>query len=310
MYFSILANEFKSDDIKTVEELKNKILNAPIEPAPVCVDLDYIFSWKEFIGPNLADPPLKNHSMYHSFIVAKEEGVVKFRAKRYPQDKEYVPRAGLRLVKEGVQFIPVGAADFRVESIPFDKINRTISVMTSMLPLGEKILIQNSYDRLRDKLEAAPKRKHLFEKLDLASLPKIDYSVRNGPPISICDDGLVEEITGDLLEESISEGSLEEIREDIDVCVYSEETAGRPWVGRVRQMLPGGKFVIHWFNRKSGRGQFFKAMALPDGSPYLSEIDLETIMFWAFTEDSRDDGFKISTFWQDVIQKEYEKLDS
>ena len=248
--------------------------------------------------------------MYHSFIVAKEEGVVKFRAKRYPQDKEYVPRAGLRLVKEGVQFIPVGAADFRVESIPFDKINRTISVMTSMLPLGEKILIQNSYDRLRDKLEAAPKRKHLFEKLDLASLPKIDYSVRNGPPISICDDGLVEEITGDLLEESISEGSLEEIREDIDVCVYSEEKAGRPWVGRVRQMLPGGKFVIHWFNRKSGRGQFFKAMALPDGSPYLSEIDLETIMFWAFTEDSRDDGFKISTFWQDVIQKEYEKLDS
>ena len=189
------------------------------------VDLDYIFNWKEFIGPNLADPPLKNHSMYHSFIVAKEEGVVKFRAKRYPQDKEYVPRAGLRLVKEGVQFIPVGAADFRVESIPFDKINRTISVMTSMLPLGEKILIQNSYDRLRDKLEAAPKRKHLYEKLDLASLPKIDYSVRNGPPISICDDGLVEEITGDLLEESISEGSLEEIREDIDVCVYSEETA-------------------------------------------------------------------------------------
>ena len=107
MYFSILANEFKSDDIKTVEELKNKILNAPIEPAPVCVDLDYIFSWKEFIGPNLADPPLKNHSMYHSFIVAKEEDVVKFRAKRYPQDKEYVPRAGLKVVKEGVQFIPV-----------------------------------------------------------------------------------------------------------------------------------------------------------------------------------------------------------
>ena len=179
-----------------------------------------------------------------------------------------------------------------------------------MLPLSEKILIQNSYDRLRDKLEAAPKRKHLYEKLDLASLPKIDYSVRNGPPISICDDGLFEEITGDLLEESISEGSLEEILEDIDVCVYSEETAGRPWVGRVRQMLPGGKFVIHWFNRKSGRGQVFKAMALPDGSPYLSEIDLETIMFWAFTEDRRDDGFKISTFWQDVIQKEYEKLDS
>ena len=85
--FSILANEFKTDDIKTIEELFEMILNSPIEPKPVCNEVDYIFGWKEYISPLLAAPPLKNHSLYHSFSINKEEGVVKFRAKKFYIEK-------------------------------------------------------------------------------------------------------------------------------------------------------------------------------------------------------------------------------
>lgn len=290
-----------------MEELTALILNAPIEPSPVCLELEYIFAWKQFIIPFLADPPLKNHSQYHSFMVNKEEDVVKFRAKRYPQDREFVPRAGIRIVRDGVNFEPVGAADFRVNSIPFDRISKTIRIMTSRLPLNEKITIQESWDRLRDRIELSPHRQHLLEKMDLNSLPKIIYET--APEVSISVNESFDEITGDLLEENISEGNLDEICEDIDVCVYSEEATGRPWVGRVKQMLPGGKFVIHWYSRRSGRGQVFTAMTLANGQPFLSEIELESIMFWAMSEDRREDSFKISTFWQDVIRREYEQLD-
>ena len=75
-------------------------------------------------------------------------------------------------------------------------------------------------------------------------------------------------------------------------------------------MLPGRKFVIQWFNRKSGRGKTFTAMTNEDGTPNLSELELDTIMFWAMTENRKVDSFILSQFWLESIRLEYEKLDS
>ena len=116
-----MAKEFKSD-IKTVEDLKQKIVDAPIKPKPICRSLEHIFGWKEFVTPWLADPPLTNHSNYNSFKWQKEEDSVKFRAKKLPQDNEFVPRAGIRLLKEETPFYPVDPAEFRTHEIPFDRI--------------------------------------------------------------------------------------------------------------------------------------------------------------------------------------------
>ena len=48
-------------------------------------------------------------------------------------------------------------------------------------------------------------------------------------------------------------------------------------------MLPGRKFTIQWFSRRSGRGQVFKAMTRADGSLYLSEVELDSITLWEMT---------------------------
>ena len=72
--FSILTSEFKSDNITTVEDLKDKILNAPIQPKPVCKSLEYIFGWKDFVTPWLSAPQLANHSKYNSFSFHQKEG--------------------------------------------------------------------------------------------------------------------------------------------------------------------------------------------------------------------------------------------
>ena len=120
--FSILANEFKGD-ILTVDELKEKILNASgITPKPECRHLWYIFGWKAYITEHLSHVPLQNHSRFNSFSICFEDGIAKLRGKRLPQDSDFVPRAGLRLLKDGHTNSPVGAAEFRVEKIEFDKI--------------------------------------------------------------------------------------------------------------------------------------------------------------------------------------------
>ena len=246
---SILANELKSD-ITTIEDLKHKLENAPIKPKSICRSLDFIFGWKSFVTPCLTDPPLVHHSRYNSFIVRKEQGLVKFRAKRLPQDNdsELEPRAGLRLLKENTQFLPVEAAEFRTSEIPFDRIFRTVSVITSKLPLLEKMRIQGSWDRLRDELEGFPGRRSTLRKMILTDLPKQRRNVPPAIPDFLLDAHDGNEISGNLHDESIEEGSLDEISEDIDVCVYTDSSKGKPkpWVGRVKQMLPGGKFVIQW----------------------------------------------------------------
>ena len=276
----------------------------------MCESLDFIFGWKSFVTPWLTDPPLANHSKYHSFALQKEGGKVKFRAKRLPQDTELVPRAGIRLLLDETIFYPVDSADFRTEEILFDKIFKAVSTITSKMPLCEKMRIQNSWDRLRGSLESFPRRRTSLRKMIITDLPK---QAKNDLPIAPdflrdAEDGNT--ISGDLHEEDIEEGSLEEIHEDMDVCVYTEVSVGRPWVGRVKQMLPGRKFVIQWFNRKSGRGKTFTAMTNEDGTPNLSELELDTIMFWAMTENRKVDSFILSQFWLESIRLEYEKLDS
>ena len=65
--FSILANDFKSQDVFSVQELKAIIEAAPIKPRAIAKDLDYTFDWKKYVTPNLSDPELRNHSKYNSF---------------------------------------------------------------------------------------------------------------------------------------------------------------------------------------------------------------------------------------------------
>ena len=104
--FSILADEFKSSDILTIEGLKEKILSAPMSPKPIVRQLWYVFGWKNFISDKLSEVELKNPSKFHT-IRSDENGDVKLRAKVLPQDQVIVPRAGLRLLKIGLQFSPI-----------------------------------------------------------------------------------------------------------------------------------------------------------------------------------------------------------
>ena len=65
-------------------------------------------------------------------------------------------------------------------------------------------------------------------------------------------------LTGNLCPELIEDGDLDEdIEQGTDVVVYTEATRKRPWVGRVSELLPNKKFIIHWYQRRSGSGNTF-----------------------------------------------------
>ena len=168
--FSILAHEFKSSDIRTVDELKMKIRNSPIVPKPVVETLWYTWDFKSFISPHLN--PLSSHSFFNSFQITKEAGLVRFRCKKLPQSPEYGPPGGLKLIKDGVKLEPIGAADFRIEQLELDKMLRNFEVVFEHLELEDKMNVMGSWNSVRKDLQALPFRMDGMEKMDLESLPR------------------------------------------------------------------------------------------------------------------------------------------
>ena len=240
----------------------------------------------------------------------KREGkrLVVFRAKKLPQDKRMVPRAGIRLLREGVEFEPIGAAEFRVEDVKFDAILRGINTFLSKRPVAERRPVLASWDRLRDHLESLPRRADTFPKMKLLDFPQ---QVREGVSVpeylEVVEDE--SELTGDLHPEEVEDGDLDrDIATGMDVCVYTADKRWRPWVGRVVELLGNRKFLIHWYSRK-GRSRKFEAMSNANGERCVSEMDYECVMAWQMSENRTPTSFILSSFWLNYMAMEYAKYD-
>ena len=306
------AGEFRISEILTVDALKEKIVNAPIQPKPICDTLWYIYDWNTHMLSELAEPHLQNHSKYNSFLISRESGLAKLRAKKLPQDVNLVPRAGIRMLKENYDFVPIGAAEFRIDKIKFDEIFRGLHVYTSSLDFERKAHILSSWDRLRSKLESLPRMAHNLLPMKLSDLP-VQVDVDHADQVTENDQEDYPELVGDLYPEVAVDGSIEDdVSLGMECCVYTREKSGRPWVGRVVEILENRKFKIHWFVRKTTRSRVFKALNNSDGSPSLSTVHYDTVMFWNVSEpQTRTSGsFALGAYWLKVIEREYAVIDS
>ena len=286
--FSILVQEFKQVEIRSVDDLFKIMSNSPITPKPVCEHLFYTFDWKGFIEKKLSKVELKYHSLYHSFQVLREKtgevSFVSFRGKLYPQDNKYVPEEGIKLLQDDIQFDDIGPAEFRVDKLNLAKVFSNLYKYFPGLPLEVRIPVQSSWDALKETLEALPSRKDSLVKMKLSCFPKQSSSAVEPPPQFQFVEDDIPELQGELFPESLEEGNFsQEVVVGMDVCVYSHTKAQRPWLGRVQKVLPEDKFVIHWYTRR-GRSNKFHAMTQPDGAPALVEQLNAVVMFWEFSE--------------------------
>ena len=300
--FSILCQELKCE-IRSVDELIDKIKNAPISPKPEVDHLWSTWDWSSFIQNHMAQD-LKNHSWYNAFQVKKEDGAVKLRCKKFPQDLEWKPATGIRLIKADIVFEPVPVGEFRVEDIKLDDIFKSVNKYLLTLNPSEKIKAASAWNRLRERLESLPRRRPNLPKLKLLDLPK---QVRE---LQVDSEGLpdlnldVPDLVGDLYPAELVESSFSStILVDMDVVVYTKSKSC-PWLGRVSEILPGGRFNLHWYSRRS-RSKTFYAMFNKDGSKFVSEEECDAVMLWEFSTEKTENTFVLSDYWLQKIQEEY-----
>ena len=309
--FSILTQEFRNSEIKTLPELFKKICDSPVKPKPSCESLMFTWDWKSYVETRLTEKDLQNHSFYNCFQITKENNQTKLRAKPFPQDKEWIPSAGIRLLKESAKFDePIGVADFRIEKLELPKVYRDLLKYFKRMPFHLRVQVSASWDNLRDQLESLPARQNNLPKMRLETLPKM---ANNQPQLpdeyEFVEETEIPQLIGEQYPEEVVDGVFDNnIIVGMDVVVYTLSTEKRPWVGRVLEVLRDKKFKIQWFGRK-GRGNKFYALNNADGSPYVTVLDTSVVMFWEICEAKQESSFILSPVWMKKIAEEYAKYD-
>lgn len=257
----------------------------------------------------MTENKLKNHSFFHSFLVKKENGVGVLRAKKYPQDSQWRPDDGIKLIKDSVDFSEVGVDELRIDKLNLDKVfSGLYTKYFPQLSERDRMNAQSSWEKLRTVIENLPKKQNNFPKLKLLELPK--QAVKLNPVIPSYlqpyQTSEVRELIGakEVLEPEVSVFRTE-IRKDMDVAVYTRVSSTRPWLGRVVKVLTGGlDFEIQWFKRKS-KSLVFYSSTNSDGTPFTSLMSTDTVMLWNFSDNKSDNSFQLSQEWFDKIMKEY-----
>ena len=294
-----------------MDDLFEKLAGAPIIPRAEVEHFLYSWDWKDFIVDHLTDKDLEKHSFYHQFQFVKEDTFVKMKAKHLPQSEEWIPSSGIRLVKEGVIFEPISASEFRIEKLELVHVFRYLMKYFQWLLMALRVKVSSSWDALRDTLENLPRRRMNLMTMKIENLPKQPMH-----PSPIVPDEFqhiyereIPALIGDIFPENLDEGKFEdEIMEGLDVVCYTRSKAKRPWVGRVTEVLPGGKFVINWYARKKGNKNNFFAMKV-NGKLYLSVQENASVILWGFSEQRLEDSFVVSNYWMAKIRSDYEVYD-
>ena len=94
---------------------------------------------------------------------------------------------------------------------------RTVRIITARLPLSERMTVETSWDQLRDRLQRQERNRPNYPKMDISEYPK--QSKVELPPLM---DSLMEPlgemiISGNLADEAVEEGGIEEISEGTEV---------------------------------------------------------------------------------------------
>ena len=295
--------------MKTVEELFEIIVNSPISPKPSCDSLSYIWNWRDHIESSLTQRKLKNHSFYNAFKICREDSHVKLKVKRLPQDLEWLPPTGIRLLKPNSGNEPVGCADFRVEDLMLSRILANLEKYWRRMPTQTRFKVADSWLRLKENLEKLPRMKKNLPTMKISSLPRLSVEDEQELPdeYSFLEEEGQEgpEIEGDIYEEGLF-NSFAEV--GLDVVVYTKTKAERPWVGRIHTILENQKFVCQWY-RRHGKSSKFHAMTNPDGTPYVSELEFGNVMMWNISSQKTENSIHVTPHRLAQIGGEYDKYD-
>ena len=316
--FGIIAQKLKKIDLPSFEALKSELSKIEIQSqALVVTEMTHTSDFKKFIedGHLLK---IQGHRCFAQFVIRKENKAAKLYLKFDELDDNYQFPNGISLLKNMPEVVKLSVSPFRQETAYSDIFE---SVWKKYIPslspkFDEEAVAKIKYDwekRIKFLIQLKERNFEAFDFHRLKCQPSPvavpDHSQLLQSKSSV-DENV--SVTATFYPMDMSKLSAMDLKKDVSLVLYTETKKWRPWVCLFDELSEDGLSVtVQWLKKEN---QKYVLHLNRDGSPYLSLVPNESIMFADVLEnlspvDAREGPYKLSNFVKQEIVKAYEEQD-
>ena len=277
--FSIFASHLKKQELPTFETLLIELGKIKIKGVPIVVkEMEFISDYVKKISPYLLN--IEGHTSFFQFKFRRENEKTRMYVKADLLDKVWQFGEGIKLFETCPDLKNLQVASFRTES-EYGEIFK--SVWTKYIPSltgkfnEDQIMnIKNAWECRISRLIALKESE--FKAFDMSELVPIDTNVEI-PSITLEDMQAKEPaLTATFYPVEIKDFSISDLQKDCSIVFYTRSKSSRPWIGLFVEFGHGSsrKVKVQWLKKDK---KYWTLDTAADGSPYYSELELESVLF-------------------------------
>ena len=281
--FGVLAGHLKKLEIPTFEALKSEIGKIKLDDSfPIVKELVHTTDFSSFITPYLLQ--ISGHTAFFQFRIRKENKLTQLSVKEDELDADWMYPRGIKLLSMNPESMNLSVSPFRTET---DYSEIFISVVRKYIPSLEHKFGEEEVEMIRKDWE---KRIQLLINLKesdylpfniniLKKQTALNEAERADPLPRQSRQGRTAAITATFYPQEISSFSVEDLKEDVSLVFYCATKRFRPWIGLFLELIDKEgppKVKVEWLKKDK---KSYVLDSKPDGSQYISLLELESVMF-------------------------------
>ena len=282
--FGLIAQKLKKINIPTFEVLKEELAKIEINSQNIKVkELTHTTDFKEFIE-NGHLLQIQGHSSFSQFKIRKENKKTKMYVKVDETDDNFTFSAGIQLLTELPNSINFKISPFRSDTMYSEVFE---SVWAKYIPTLDSKYREEEVAKIKSDWENRIKflislKESDFRPFDIKMLkkqPPPDSSDAIHRKVSTMQPSTSKPaaMTATFYPMEFTSFSVLDLKPGVSIVFYSEIKKSRPWVGLFVSLSEDEcSLTVHWLRKDKLN---YVLHNKPDGTPYLSSVSVESIMF-------------------------------
>ena len=316
--FGLIAQQLKKLDIPTFEDLKRKLANIRIKGNNVLVEeLIHTTDFKKFVedGHLLQIQGVRSFSQ---FLIRKENVQTKLFVKLDELDDNFAISGGIKLLKNIPNKIKLEVSPFRMNT-GYGEVYE--SIMSKYIPSLDSKFSEHQISQI--KFDWEERIKFLID-MNQADYSPIDLCLLRPQQSDECSSiqkvAHIQSSSNDHVSISAtfypleaSDVQVSSLQKNTSLVFYTKVKKSRPWIGLLESWNEDQRLVtVQWLKKDK---QKFKLHINGDGSPYLSSLEVESIMFADVLQNlseskSREGPYTLDSYIKQEIVNAYKERDN
>ena len=314
-FFSVIANKLKKVELPTFESMMKEIGDITLSGVKTVIkELQFCTDFVTAIEPFFQS--IQGHTCFFQFKIRKENNKTALYVKQDELDDGWAFPTGVQLLRSPLPLsLNLSVGEFRQEheySEIFKSVwNKYIPTLSDRYDCEKVVEIKQMWeDRIKLLIDI---KKDDYEPFDLKNLirspPCCPSFIQTNP---VQNSRRRATLRATFYEEDPISLTVQNLKTDSTLVVYCEVKRSRPWVCLLSEVVSSTEVKVQWM-KKERNGKYMPDN-LPDGTPYTSVIDKDSIMFTdcmvnECVFDGRNGPYKFEKHMKRMIDGAYHERD-